>query len=728
MTKDTKSTAHDHANHAGMDHSHHDHSAHEHMNHEEMDHSHHDHSAHEEMNHEGHDHSAHDHHDHSSHGGHGGHGGHGAHMMEDFKKRFWVVLVLTIPLTIISPMIMHLFGYHIDFPGIQMLEFVLGTIVFFYGGKPFLEHAWHELKSGVPGMMMLISLAIVASYGYSILTTFFIEGMNYYFELATLILIMLAGHYIEMKAEMSAGNAVESLAKLLPSDAEMIHADGSTMTIKVDQLSKGDNILIRPGDKVPIDAVVYEGYSEVNESMLTGESVPIVKTDGDNIVGGSINGDGVLKATVSKTGSETYLSQIIRLVSDAQAQKSKAQSIADVWAKYLFYIALAVGLIAFFIWNSLDGYLVGLQFMVATFVIACPHALGLAVPLVNAESTSLAAESGLFIQNRIAFEDAYKINKIVFDKTGTLTKGAFGVDEVSIFNNQFTEDQVLQIAYAIERQSEHPIAQGIVKEAESRQLPVLDVADYHNLTGKGLEGKVDGKDIQILSPQATRDAGYTFDEAAYDTSAAKGRTVVFVIYDKQLIGSIAVSDMVRDEAKDVVAKLQAKGIKVIMITGDNKHVAQTVGDALKLDGIYAEVLSEEKASLIKELQADGAKVAMVGDGVNDAPALAQADLGIAIGAGTDVARETGDVILVDSNIHDVLNILNLSRATKRKINQNLMWGAGYNVIAIPLAAGALAGIGIVLGPALSAVIMSFSTVICAINARLLRSDFNKIKE
>lgn len=683
---------------------------------------HHDHD-HEHMNHGEHNH---DHHNHSGHGDHG-HGGHGAHMMADFKQRFWVVLVLSIPLAIIAPMLMHLFGYHIDFPGQGLLEFGLATIVFFYGGKPFLSHAWHELKSGVPGMMMLISLAIVAAYVYSVLTTFFISGMNYYFELASLILIMLAGHYIEMKAQMSAGNAVESLAKLLPSDAEVIHEDGSTSEVKVDQLKKGDRIFIRPGAKIPIDATVYEGHSEVDESMLTGESVPVLKEADAKIVGGAINGDGILKATVTKTGTDTYLAQIINLVTDAQAQKSKAQSIADVWAKYLFYIALVAGIIAFVAWTGVDGYLMGLQFMVATFVIACPHALGLAVPLVNAESTSLAAESGLFIQNRIAFEDAHKIDKIVFDKTGTLTQGEFGVDEITVMDDKFNETSLLQIVYAIESQSEHPIARGIVKEAESRKLEKLQVADYHNLTGKGLEGTVDGKNIQILSPKATRQAGYTFDEEAFKASASKGRTVVFVIYDQVLVGAIAVSDIVREEAKAVVADLQSKGIQVLMLTGDNQQVADSVGQALHLDDVFAEVLSDEKADKIKSLQADGGRVAMVGDGVNDAPALAQADLGIAIGAGTDVARETGDIILVDSNIHDVLNILNLSKATKQKINQNLMWGAGYNVVAIPLAAGVLAGLGIVLGPALSAIIMSLSTVVCAVNARMLRRAYKKLQ-
>lgn len=678
---------------------------------------------HEHMNHGEHNH---DHHNHSGHGDHG-HGGHGAHMMADFKQRFWVVLVLSIPLAIIAPMLMHLFGYHIDFPGQGLLEFGLATIVFFYGGKPFLSHAWHELKSGVPGMMMLISLAIVAAYVYSVLTTFFISGMNYYFELASLILIMLAGHYIEMKAQMSAGNAVESLAKLLPSDAEVIHEDGSTSEVKVDQLKKGDRIFIRPGAKIPIDATVYEGHSEVDESMLTGESVPVLKEADAKIVGGAINGDGILKATVTKTGTDTYLAQIINLVTDAQAQKSKAQSIADVWAKYLFYIALVAGIIAFVAWAGVDGYLMGLQFMVATFVIACPHALGLAVPLVNAESTSLAAESGLFIQNRIAFEDAHKIDKIVFDKTGTLTQGEFGVDEITVMDDKFNETSLLQIVYAIESQSEHPIARGIVKEAESRKLEKLQVADYHNLTGKGLEGTVNGKNIQILSPKATRQAGYTFDEEAFKASASKGRTVVFVIYDQVLVGAIAVSDIVREEAKAVVADLQSKGIQVLMLTGDNQQVADSVGQALHLDDVFAEVLSDEKADKIKSLQADGGRVAMVGDGVNDAPALAQADLGIAIGAGTDVARETGDIILVDSNIHDVLNILNLSKATKQKINQNLMWGAGYNVVAIPLAAGVLAGLGIVLGPALSAIIMSLSTVVCAVNARMLRRTYKKLQ-
>ena len=671
---------------------------------------HHDHD-HEHMNHGEHNH---DHHDHSGHGAHHGHDGHGAHMMADFKHRFWVVLVLSIPLAIIAPMLMHLLGYHIDFPGQGLLEFGLATIVFFYGGKPFLSHAWHELKSGVPGMMMLISLAIVAAYVYSVLTTFFISGMNYYFELASLILIMLAGHYIEMKAQMSAGNAVESLAKLLPSDAEVIHEDGSTSEVKVDQLKKGDRIFIRPGAKIPIDATVYEGHSEVDESMLTGESVPVLKEADAKIVGGAINGDGILKATVTKTGTDTYLAQIINLVTDAQAQKSKAQSIADVWAKYLFYIALVVGIIAFVAWTAIDGYLTGLQFMVATFVIACPHALGLAVPLVNAESTSLAAESGLFIQNRIAFEDAHKIDKIVFDKTGTLTQGEFGVDEITVMDGKFNETSLLQIVYAIESQSEHPIARGIVKEAESRKVEKLPVADYHNLTGKGLEGTVDGKDIQILSPKATRQAGYTFDEEAFKASASKGRTVVFVIYDQVLVGAVAVSDIVREEAKVVVADLQSKGIQVLMLTGDNQRTAEAIASQVGIDTVIAQVLPEEKASKVESLQANNKTVAMVGDGVNDAPALVQADIGIAIGTGTEVAIEAADVTILGGDLLLVPKAITASKSTIRNIRQNLFWAFGYNVAGIPIAALGL------LAPWVAGAAMALSSVSVVTNALRLK--------
>lgn len=685
------------------------------------------HTHHESEDHTTHHHDAHHHHDDMGHTGHdSGHGGHHMGMMEDFKKRFWLVLVLTIPLTIISPMIMAIFNYTIAFPYMDIIEFVLATVIFIYGGKPFLQHAGHELKQGAPGMMMLISLAIVAAYAYSLLTTFFIEGMNYYFELATLILIMLAGHYIEMKSQMSAGNALETLAQLLPSEANKLAENGHTELVKVSDLQKDDAILIKPGEKVPIDALVFDGHSDVDEAMLTGESVPVEKNAGDEIVGGSINGDGVLKAHVKKTGSDTYLSQVMTMVQDAQQQKSRAQSLADRAAKWLFYIALLAGLLAFFVWQNVDGFLIGLQFMVAVFVIACPHALGLAVPLVNAESTSLAAGSGLLIQNRIPFEDAHSLDKIVFDKTGTLTKGEFGIDEIRVLNDHYSIEDILQIAYSIEHQSEHPIAKGIVKEAEAKGIEALTVTDYHNLTGQGLEGQVAHKTVKILSPNATRNAGFDFNQTDFEDSASKGRTVVFVIYDGQLIGSIAVSDVIRESAKEVVQNLHQAGIEVIMITGDNDQVAQYVGKALNLDGIFSEVLSDEKAAHIKQLQNDGSKVGMVGDGVNDAPALAQADLGVAIGAGTDVAMDTADIILVDSNIKDVLNILALSKATRKKINQNLAWGAGYNIVAIPLAAGVLAPLGIVITPAVGAVIMSFSTVICAVNARRLKKIYHPV--
>ncbi|MDO4680063.1 MAG: heavy metal translocating P-type ATPase [Aerococcus sp.] len=714
--------------------------------HDDMEHMHHDH-FHDHVqtmhNHEGHDmhhvdmgqHDMH-HHDHDmahmnmDHHSHHGHGNHHMMMIANMKKRFWLTLPLALVVAWLSPMMMMLFHYQVDFTGQRWVEFILSTIVFFYGGQPFLKHGHQELQSKRPGMMMLISLGIIASYAYSVVGSFILtpdpsQGMlgmhNYYFEMVTLILVMLIGHVIEMRSEMTASKDLEALAELLPNEAHRLTSDGSIETVPVTEIKPGDQVLIRPGEKIPLDGEVISGHSEVNEAALTGESVPVDKQKADQVIAGAINGDGSLTMSVEKTGDESYLNQVIQLVQDAQAQKSKTQGLADRIAGYLFYLALGVGLLALVIWWKLDSFDVAIQFMVSAFVIACPHAMGLAVPLVNARSTSLSASAGLLIQQRIPFEEAHKIDTVVFDKTGTLTQGTFGVDEI-VSLADWDKDQILQYAYSLERQSEHPIAQGIVRYAEDQHMQTLTVDDFNSLTGKGLSGTIQGQNIQILSPKATEQAGINLDTEALTKASQKGRTVVVVIADKQAVGLIASSDQVRKEAKDVIQKLHEQGIQAVMMTGDQDSVAQAVGETLAIDHVFSEVRPDEKASHIQELQSEGHAVMMIGDGINDAPALAQAEVGVAIGAGTDVAIESADIILVENDIYDTLNVLALSKATQRKIKQNLWWGAGYNLIALPIAAGVLAPIGVTIGPALSGLIMSFSTVICAVNAQLLNDS------
>ncbi|OFL15970.1 copper-translocating P-type ATPase [Aerococcus loyolae] len=660
--------------------------------------------------------------DHASHADHQGHGGHHMGMMADMQERFWVVLVLTLPIAVLSPMLMMIFNYSITFPGQGWVEFLLGTIVFFYGGKPFLEHGWMEIQNKQPGMMLLITLGIVSSYLYSVLTTFFLDAsMNYYFELATLILIMLLGHVIEMKSQMRANDDLESLANLLPNEASRITADGEIEVVAIDQLQVDDRVLVRPGEKVAVDGVIVSGHSSLDEAVITGESVPVSKEDGDQVIAGTINGDGALQVRVAKAGADSYVQQVLDLVKGAQAQKSKAQSLADRVAAWLFYIAFGIGVIALAIWWNLTTAATAIQFMVSTFVIACPHALGLAIPLVNAKSTSLAARSGLLVQNRIPFEQAYQVDTVVFDKTGTLTKGEFAVDGIYPLAGH-SEDQVLTLAASLEQQSEHPIAKGIVKAAQGKEVKLKAVTDYHNHSGAGLEGRIDGDLVQILSPKATRQAGYDYDPRQLEKITKQAKTVVFVIQADQVIGALAVSDQVRPEAKAVIQELHDQGVEAVMLTGDNDQVAQAVAKEIGLDQVFSQVLPDQKSAAIQSLQNQGKSVMMVGDGVNDAPALAQAQVGVAIGAGTDVAMDSADIILVESQLKDVLNSLSLSQATNTKIKQNLAWGAGYNIFAIPLAAGLLAPLGLTLGPALSGILMSLSTVICAVNAQSLNFE------
>lgn len=713
---------HEHAEHGHHDHS--KHGIHEHHNHKEHNHqssdeeqghyNHNDHAHHHPNGQKGHQQHSHDH-------PHSGHGGHHEHMIKDFKRRFWVSLILAIPISYLSEMIQMLFGYEVDFTGDTLLLFLLSTIVFFYGGKPFLQGAWDELKTRTPGMMMLISLAIVTSYVYSTLTAFFIEGSDFFFELATLIVIMLLGHWIEMKSIMGASKALEELIKLMPKEAHKIDTTGNIVEVSVEDLLPGDQILVKSGEKIPVDGEIFEGESNVDESMLTGESVPVEKGPGMEVIGGAINGEGVLKIKVSKTGKDTYLSQVIQLVSDAEQTKSKAQGFADIAAKWLFYVAVVVGVITLAYWMTTGDFEFALERMVTVLIIACPHALGLAGPLVTSRSTSIAAKKGLLIRNRIPFESAWKVDRVVFDKTGTLTEGNFGVTDVHP-NKGVNEEELLKLAYSVETQSNHPIAKGIVKEGKERGLELYEVKDFQNLTGKGLVAQVNGAEIAVVSPGTMRANNISFDEETYNKLAAQGKTVVFVLKDNELQGMIALADIIRESSYHVIKALNERGIETVMMTGDNSRVANYVGEKLGLSKVIAEVLPHEKSNNVKQLKQGGKKVAMIGDGINDAPALAEADLGIAIGAGTDVAIETADVVLVNSNPVDILNIIKLSKATSRKMVQNLGWAAGYNIIAIPLAAGVLYNIGIVITPAIGAVVMSLSTIICAINAQLLKID------
>lgn len=648
-----------------------------------------------------------------------GHHDHHAMMVEDFKKRFFISLVLTLPILFLSPMIQMFMGVDWRFPGDTYILFGLSTLLFIYGGKPFLKGAVDEFKQKSPAMMMLIALAISVSYLYSVLTVFVLQGNDFFWELATLISIMLLGHWIEMKSVLGASKALEELVKLMPDTAHMIHDDGEIMDHTLDHFKVGFNVLVKPGEKVPLDGVIYEGVSSVNESMITGESVPVEKGIGDDIIGGSINGDGVLKFTVTKVGEDTFLSQVIKLVREAQASKSKTQRLADVAAKWLFYIAVASGLLTFVVWLMLGAEIgFAIERTVTVIVISCPHALGLATPLVTAVSTSIGAKKGLLVRNRAAFEEARKLTTVVFDKTGTLTEGAFGVTDIIEYD--IDKQELLKLAYAVEMNSEHPIAKGIVDEGKRTGLNMLDVKDFQALPGKGLRANVEGREIMIVSPGYLRTADIQYDHKQYETLAIVGKTVVFVLEDDKLIGMIALSDKVRTTAIEAIKVLKQMNIETIMLTGDNQRVAEYVGKQLEINTVIAEVLPHQKAHKIEGLRGPGKFIAMTGDGINDAPSLAKADLGIAIGAGTDVAIETADIILVKSNPLDVVNIIKLSKATYRKMVENLFWATAYNIIALPLAAGVLMNQGIMISPAIGAVLMSMSTIIVAINARRLK--------
>ena len=645
---------------------------------------------------------------------------HHAHMAADFRKRFWISLVLTVPILVLSPMLQSLVGLGeaISFSGDLYVLFGLSSAVFWYGGWPFLKGFVEELRSRRPGMMTLISVAIATAYLYSSAVVFGLTGKLFFWELASLIDIMLLGHWIEMRSVMGASRALEELAKLMPSDAHKLMPDGSVKDVPLTELAVNDKVLIKPGEKIPADGVIVAGESSVDEAMLTGESTPVAKKTGGKVIGGSINGEGSLTIEVKGTGKDSFLSQVIDLVKQAQESKSRTQDLANTAALWLTIVALGGGVITFFIWQVVVGqdFAFAIERTVTVMVIACPHALGLAVPLVVAVSTALAASNGLLIRNRVAFEGARKLQAIIFDKTGTLTEGRFGVSDTLILGEDITEDMLRTYAASVDAHSEHPIAKAIAAASENK----LQVDAFKSLTGKGAEGRVEGKDIKVVSPGYLRDNNIALTDPRVEPLQAQGKTVVFILVDGKLKGAIALADIVRPEAKQAIDALKALDIRCMMLTGDNKATAKWVSDQVGLDEYFAEVLPKDKAAKVKEVQSRGVLVAMTGDGVNDAPALAQADVGIAIGAGSDVAVETADVILVRSNPLDVVAIVRLSRATYRKMVQNLLWATGYNVVALPLAAGALYAWGVLLTPALGAVFMSASTVIVAINGRLLR--------
>ncbi|HEX5152825.1 MAG TPA: copper-translocating P-type ATPase [Parafilimonas sp.] len=635
----------------------------------------------------------------------------------DFRKRFYVVLVLTIPVMLLSEMIQQWLNIHISFTGSKYVLLGLSSVVFFYGGWPFLKGLAGEIKVKNPGMMTLIGFAISVAYIYSVATVFGLEGMDFFWELATLILIMLLGHWIEMRSVAGASRELELLVQLMPDDAHLVKGEQIT-EVKTVNLNANDVILIKPGEKVAADGIILEGVSYLNESMLTGESKPVQKTKDDKVIAGSINGNGSIKVTVSHTAKDSYLSQVIKLVDDAQKSKSKTQLVADTAAKWLTAIAIIAGIGTFLYWYFTGQSLAfAMERMVTVIVICCPHALGLAVPLVVAKSTALSAKNGLLIKNRTAFENARKITTLVFDKTGTLTVGKFEVSKIVSLQNNLAENEIIRLASALEQNSEHPIATGILQKVKDLFIPIPSTENFNAITGKGVEATVEGKKVLVVSPGYLKEKNMTIPDSS---TANDTETVVFVIINNELAGYIALSDKIRPESAEAIKTLKKNNIKSILLTGDNNKVAASVSKALGMDSFFAGVLPHQKLEKIKELQNKGEFVAMTGDGVNDAPALAQADIGIAVGSGSDIAAETAGIVLVNSNPKDIASLILFGKATYRKMIQNLIWATGYNVVALPLAAGVLYKMGILLSPAAGAVLMSVSTVVVAINASLLK--------
>lgn len=645
---------------------------------------------------------------------------HHEHMIEDFRRRFWVSLILTIPILVLSPLIQNILGYEFTFPFDSYVLFALSSVIYFYGGWPFLTGLMDELKKKQPGMMTLIGVAITVAYGYSVAITFGLEGKTFYWELATLIDIMLLGHWIEMKSVMNASNALEKIVQLMPSEAHLLE-DGQTKDVAIDQLKSGDLVLVKPGEKVPVDGVIIDGESHIDESMVTGESKPVKKKKDNQVIGGTINGNGSLTIKAQQIGEEAYLSKVINMVKEAQSEKSKTQHLADKVAFWLTITSLSVGFITLVTWLFLDQpFVFALERMASVMVITCPHALGLAIPLVVAISTSLSAQRGLLIRNRTAFENSRKISLLVFDKTGTLTQGKFEVLRYGSLNNAYKDKQILSLAGSLESKSEHPLATSIMQKIKNEGIKLPEVKNFKAITGKGVEGEVENKKVKVVSPGFVKEKGITIPDSVYKNDQ---ETIVFVLVEEELAGFIAMGDEIRNESYEAVKILKENNLKIYMMTGDNEKVARSVSDELDLDGYSAEMLPDQKLEKIKDFQDKGEFVAMTGDGINDAPALAKADVGIAVGSGTDVAAETADIILLNSNPIDIAHLIVLGKETYKKIVQNLIWATAYNIIAIPLAAGVLYNLGIIISPAMGAIFMSLSTIIVAINSQLLKKKF-----
>lgn len=679
--------------------------------------------------HENSQHNMHDHHDdghggshhdaHHDHGAHNGHGGHDhSHHIKDYWQRFLISTLVSIPVLILSPMIQQWLGFEISFPGDKYILAALSTFIFIYGGHPFLKGLYDEVKSRAIGMMTLIGIAITVAWAYSVAVTFGLEGVDFYWEMATLIDVMLIGHYFEMKSVMGASRSLELLVQMMPDTAHKIIND-QVQQVSVDELVSGDLVLIKPGEKIPVDGVVVDGESYIDESMLTGESKPVKREKDHKVIGGSINGNGSLTIKVKGTGKDSYLNKVIKLVEDAQKVKSKTQNFADKAAAILTYVALGGGIITLMVWLVLGfEFVYALERMVTVMVISCPHALGLAVPLVVAISTSVSAQQGLLIRNRTAFENARLITTIIFDKTGTLTQGSHELGETKVLISDYSERELLRLAAGVEQNSEHYIAMGLLRKVKELDIEIPKSESFKYLPGKGLEGVVEDKDIKVVGPNYLKEKSITAQEAPENFTG----TVVYILINDDVAGYFTFSDQIRESSFEAIKTLKEANIKNLLLTGDNERVAAEVSKELNMDGFVANVLPHEKLEKVKELQEKGEYVAMTGDGVNDAPALAQADVGIAVGSGTDVAAETADIILVNSDPKDISNLILFGKATYRKMIQNLWWAAGYNILAIPLAAGVLYKWGVILNPAVGAVLMSLSTIIVAVNAQLLRKE------
>ncbi|MBS5928755.1 copper/silver-translocating P-type ATPase CopB [Enterococcus durans] len=663
-------------------------------------------------------------HDHMDHGSMGGMD-HSMHM-GNFKQKFWLSLILAIPIILFSPMMGMEFPFQITFPGSEWVVLVLATILFIYGGQPFLSGAKMELQQKSPAMMTLIAMGITVAYVYSVYS--FVANlinpqahvMDFFWELATLIVIMLLGHWIEMNAVSNASNALQKLAELLPESVKRLKKDGTEETVSLKEVKEGDHLIVRAGDKMPTDGTIVKGETIVDESAVTGESRGVKKSVDDQVIGGSINGDGTIEITVTGTGENGYLAKVMDMVRKAQGEKSKLESLSDKVAKWLFYVALVAGILAFIAWLFLENLPDALERMVTVFIIACPHALGLAIPLVVARSTSIAAKNGLLLKNRNALEQANDLDVIMLDKTGTLTQGKFTVTGLEVLTDNYTKEELLKYIGALESAANHPLAIGIMNYLKEKDIAPYEALNQKNLSGVGLEADVEDQKVKIVNEKEVKRLGLSVDASRVKPYEEQGNTISYLIIGEQLAAIIALGDVIKPEAKQFIQALKEKNITPVMLTGDNQKAAQAVAEYLGIENYYGGLLPDDKEAIVQQYLDKGKKVIMVGDGINDAPSLARATIGMAIGAGTDIAIDSADVVLTNSDPKDILHFLELAKQTRRKMIQNLWWGAGYNIVAIPLAAGILAPIGIILSPAVGAVLMSLSTVVVALNALTLK--------